>query len=380
MDKKLFRSLIWLITYTVLLILCILRFDELRGLILNILALFRPLFIGFAIAFILNRPCAFFRRLYQSLLGRGKASRAAAPLAVATSYLALILIIAGLVSFVLPQLVASMELFLSNLNSYMAQLQIWINELISHFDFNLLESPDLSALMSSLSNILKELFNSALTMISSTVPHLFSITSVVVSGIVTSVLALVFSIYMLAGGDRLLGQIRRVISAYFPRKIADTLFDVAALTSDTFTHFVSGQLIEACILGSLCFVGMSVLRLDYAPLISVIIAVSALIPVAGAYLGAILSALLLVMIDPIDAIVFLLFLVILQQLEGNIIYPRVVGTSIGLPAIWVLTAVTVGGGLFGFMGMLLSVPVTSVLYALLRRDVHRRLNKPSSSH
>ena len=380
MDKKLFRSLIWLITYTVLLILCILRFDELRGLVLNILALFRPLFIGFAIAFILNRPCAFFRRLYQSLLGRGKASRAAAPLAVATSYLALILIIAGLVSFVLPQLVASMELFLSNLNSYMAQLQIWINELISHFDFNLLESPDLSALMSSLSNILKELFNSALTMISSTVPHLFSITSVVVSGIVTSVLALVFSIYMLAGGDRLLGQIRRVISAYFPRKIADTLFDVAALTSDTFTHFVSGQLIEACILGSLCFVGMSVLRLDYAPLISVIIAVSALIPVAGAYLGAILSALLLVMIDPIDAIVFLLFLVILQQLEGNIIYPRVVGTSIGLPAIWVLTAVTVGGGLFGFMGMLLSVPVTSVLYALLRRDVHRRLNESSSSH
>lgn len=379
MDKKLFRSLIWLITYAVLLVLCIIRFDELRGLVFNILALFRPLFIGFAIAFILNRPCAFFQRVYCSLLGRGKASRAAAPLAVATSYLALVLIVSGLISFVIPQLVASMELFLSNLNSYMGQLQLWINQLISRFDFTLLEIPDLSALVSSLTNMLKELLNGALNMLSSTVPHLFSITSVVMSVIVTGVLALVFSIYMLAGGKRLLSQVRRVILAYLPPKVANTLFDVAALTSDTFTHFVTGQLIEACILGSLCFVGMTLLRLDYAPLISVIIAVSALIPVAGAYLGAILSALLLVMIAPIQAIVFLVFLVILQQLEGNIIYPRVVGTSIGLPAIWVLTAVTVGGGLFGFVGMLLSVPVTSVLYALLRRDVHRRLGDLDST-
>ena len=136
---------------------------------------------------------------------------------------------------------------------------------------------------------------------------------------------------------------------------------------------MTGQATEAIILGVLCFIGMNIFRFAYAPLISVIVAVSALIPIAGAYIGAGIAFLLLVMIDPMQAVWFVVFLVILQQLEGNIIYPRVVGTSIGLPGLWVLAAVTVGGGLFGFIGMLLGVPVTAVLYALLREDVARRM-------
>ena len=175
--------------------------------------------------------------------------------------------------------------------------------------------------------------------------------------------------------DRLLSQCRHLVQAYLPQRMSRVVFDVCQLTADTFTKFVSGQLIEACILGVLCFLGMTVLHLSYAPLIGVIVGVSALIPVAGAYLGAILSALLLLMVSPIQALTFLIFLVILQQVEGNLIYPRVVGTSVGLPGIWVLAAVTVGGGLFGFLGMLVGVPTASVLYTLLRRDVHRRLGK-----
>ena len=147
---------------------------------------------------------------------------------------------------------------------------------------------------------------------------------------------------------------------------------VVKLTANTFTQYVSGQLVEACILGCLCFVGMCIFRFSYAPLISVIIAVSALVPVAGAYIGAIVSAMLLLMIDPMQAIWFLVFLIILQQLEGNLIYPRVMGTSIGLPGIWVLAAVTVGGKLLDFAGLLIGVPVAAVLYTLLKRDLHRR--------
>ena len=150
---------------------------------------------------------------------------------------------------------------------------------------------------------------------------------------------------------------------------------VVRLTSDTFTNFISGQLIEACILGGLCALGTIFIQADYAALVGVIIGVSALIPVAGAYLGALLSAFLLVMVNPVRALVFLIFLAVLQQIEGNIIYPRVVGTSIGLPGIWVLAAVTVGGGMFGLLGVLLSVPVASVLYTLLRQDVRRRLEQ-----
>ena len=213
-----------------------------------------------------------------------------------------------------------------------------------------------------------------LASITNAATHVMTVTTSIISMFVTLVLAVVFSIYMLAGKETLLDQGRRVLRAYLPAQYAGAVSDVIQLTATIFTNFVSGQLIEACILGGLCAMGTFFIQADYAPLIGVIVGVSALIPVAGAYIGAILSAFLLVMVSPVRALVFLIFLSILQQIEGNVIYPRVVGTSIGLPGIWVLTAVTVGGGLFGLLGVLLSVPVASVLYALLRRDVDRRLN------
>lgn len=371
MDKKLFKNILLLITYTVLLVLAIVRFDDLAHLLRNILVIFRPLFIGFAIAFVLNRPCRFFSRLYARAL-RGWAAPASKPLAVFTSYVVLIAAITAIVAFILPQVVESLELFVSNISAYMTRLQRWIDTLVLNLDLELLEELDLS----NLSKTIQDLLGQALNLVTSTLPHLFSITSTVVSVIVTGVLAVVFSIYMLSGGDRLLSQCRHLVQAYLPQRVSRVVFDVCQLTADTFTKFVSGQLMEACILGVLCFLGMTVLRLSYAPLIGVIVGVSALIPVAGAYLGAILSALLLLMVSPIQALTFLIFLVILQQVEGNLIYPRVVGTSVGLPGIWVLAAVTVGGGLFDFLGMLVGVPTASVLYTLLRRDVHRRLGKP----
>ena len=189
---------------------------------------------------------------------------------------------------------------------------------------------------------------------------------------ITAVLALVFSIYMLSGGPKLTAQCRRLVTAYLPDRVSAPLLRVLRLTADTFTKYVSGQLIEACILGGLCFLGMCLFRFDYAPLISVVIGVSALIPVAGAYIGGAVAVLLLVMISPLEAFLFLVFLVVLQQLEGNLIYPRVVGTSMGLPGIWVLAAVTVGSSMLGFVGLIASVPVTAVLYTLLRGDLHRR--------
>ena len=181
---------------------------------------------------------------------------------------------------------------------------------------------------------------------------------------------------MLSGQEKLLRQCRRVFRAYVPARIAGPVGDVVRLTADTFTRFVTGQLIEACIIGGLTAVGMLFIQADYAPLIGVIVGASAIIPVAGAYVGAIVSALLLLVVSPLKALIFLIFLVILQQFEGNVIYPKVVGTSIGLPGLWVLAAVTVGAGIGGLLGVLLSVPIASILYTLLRRDVHKRLDGP----
>ena len=240
------------------------------------------------------------------------------------------------------------------MSGYLNNLQTWTNELLAYLK---LDTLDLSSLKAPLQN----LFDQVLAFLSDLGPHLLEFTSGLVSMVVTGVLALVFSIYMLSGKERLLSQCRRLLRAYVPPKFADPILDVVHLTGDTFTHFVTGQLIEACILGGLCSIGMLFIQPDYAPLIGVIIGSSALIPVAGAYIGAILSALLLLMVSPLKAVTFLIFLVILQQIEGNVIYPKVVGTSIGLPGIWVLAAVTVGGGLMGLVGVLLSVPIASVL-------------------
>ena len=372
MSKKFVKSAILLITYTVVLILAIVRFDDLLSILGNVLMIFQPIFIGFAIAFVLNRPCRFFARSYGKVL-KGKSQKLATPLAVTTAYILFLLIISGIVSFIVPQVVDSLSTFVSNLGGYLTGVQGWLDSIVQKVDLEFLEtiiSPDV---FNGLSTALQDFLSGALSLLTTTLPQILSLTGSVVSAVATGVMAFVFSIYMLAASDKLLGQCRRLARAYLPEKIYTSALDVCRLTADTFAKFIGGQLIEASILGVLCCLGMMILRLQYAPLIGVIVAVSALIPIIGAWFGAIASALLLLMVSPAQALTFLIFLVILQQIEGNLIYPRVVGNQVGLPGIWVLAAVTVGGGLFGFVGMLISVPTASVLYTLLRRNMRRRL-------
>ena len=368
MDNKLFRKLLLLITYAIVLVAFLVKIDAVTGWVAGALKAFQPLFIGFAVAFILNRPCNYFARLYEAHLPE-KLRRAARGLAIVTSYVILLAAVAILISLVVPQLILSIQTFVGNLSAYAANLQTLYDSVVERFDLELLADVNFSAL---LTNSLKSLLSGALNLLTNTIPHIVTVTGTVISGVVTALLSLIFSVYMLAGAPRLVSQCRRLTVTYLPRRVSEPVLAVARLTADTFTRYISGQLTEACILGGLCFIGMCLFRFDYAPLISVVIAVSALIPVAGAYIGAVVAALLLVMIDPLEALLFLVFLVILQQLEGNLIYPRVVGSSLGLPGIWVLAAVTVGGSLLGFVGLIVSVPVTAILYTLLRRDVARR--------
>ena len=260
MDRKLFKSILLIITYAVVLVMALARLDVVSGGLWRLLGLFKPLFIGFGIAFVLNRPCHFF----------------------CTSYLVLVIVISAIFSFVVPKLAQSIQIFVGSLSGYLNNLQTWTNELLAYLK---LDTLDLSSLKAPLQN----LFDQVLAFLSDLGPHLLEFTSGLVSMVVTGVLALVFSIYMLSGKERLLSQCRRLLRAYVPPKFADPILDVVHLTGDTFTHFVTGQLIEACILGGLCSIGMLFIQPDYAPLIGVIIGSSALIPVAGAYIGAILS-------------------------------------------------------------------------------------------
>ena len=368
MDKKFFKSLILLITYAVVLVAFIVKIDAVGGWLSSVISAFKPLLIGFAVAFVLNRPCNFFAGLYGKKLPE-KAAKAARPLAVVTCYLIVVLLLAGVVALVVPELVKSIQTFAGNLSTYAGNFQALYDSIVEKLDLQSLADLNLS---SAIREPLSKLLSGVLNALTNTLPQFITMTSVLVSGAITAVLALVFSIYMLSGGPKLTAQCRRLITAYLPGRVSDPLLRVLRLTADTFTKYVSGQLIEACILGGLCFLGMCLFRFDYAPLISVVIGVSALIPVAGAYIGGAVAVLLLIMISPLEAFLFLVFLVVLQQLEGNLIYPRVVGTSMGLPGIWVLAAVTVGSSMLGFVGLIASVPVTAVLYTLLRGDLHRR--------
>lgn len=369
MEKNMFKKLLLLITYAVVLVAAIVKLDDVLGWLTQFMLAFQPLLIGFAIAFILHRPCQFFARVYERYLPR-MCKRAACPLAVATSYLIIITVVGLLVSLVVPELVRSIQTFINNMSTYAVNLQSLYDQLVSILDLKLLADLNLT---DTINNNLRNLLSSVLNTLTNTLPHLVSVTSGLLSGIVTGVLAIVFSIYMLSSGAKLTAQCRRLAVTYLPRRLSGQILSVTHLTCDTFTKYISGQLTEACILGFLCFLGMCLFRFDYALLISVVVGVSALIPVAGAYLGASVAALLLIMIDPLQALWFLVFLVILQQLEGNIIYPRVVGTSLGLPGIWVLAAVTVGGSLLGLAGVIVSVPVTAVLYTLLKQDLRTRV-------
>ncbi len=367
MDKKLFRSILWIITYAVLMVLFALRFNEVRGWLSALLGALRPLFIGFAIAFVLHRPTKFFYTHYNHALEGTKFRRIARPLAVGTAYLILLVLLFAFFSILLPKLSESIQLFVASMGDYVKNAQGWVNWLLERLHLETLN-------LSSFSDLIKSGLTAVGNTISTAVPQILVFTGNLISIAVTAFLSIIFSIYLLSGRETLLPQCRRVLRAYVPKKAADVISDVTALTADTFTAFVTGQLIEACILGGLCALGVLFIQADYAPLIGMIIGVSALIPIVGALVGGIVSALLLVMVDPLKTLIFLIFLLALQQFEGNIIYPRVVGGSLGLPALWVLTAVTVGGGLFGFVGVLVSVPVASVLYTLLRQDVHRRLD------
>lgn len=370
MPKNWMRSALAIITYTVLLVLALVKFDQIMAVGAALASSMKPLFIGFAIAFVLNRPCAFFLRQYERRLAP-RFRKLGRPFAVLTSYVLMIVIIVALFSFVLPQVMESIRLFAGSVSGYVENLQKLLDQVAGYLD---LKSLDLSKL----STYLRDILNGVLSSVSTAATQIMAVTGSIISMLVTLVLAVVFSIYMLAGQEKLLGQGRQLLRAYLPARFVGPVSEVIRLTGEIFTNFVLGQLIEACILGGLCALGTFFIQADYAVLIGVIVGVSALIPVMGAYVGAILSAFLLVMVSPVRALVFLIFLGILQQIEGNVIYPRVVGTSIGLPGIWVLTAVTVGGGLFGLLGVLLSVPVASVLYALLKRDVKRRLNAPKA--
>lgn len=354
-----------------MLYLVIRYWDGAVSLLLSMLSAATPLIVGAVIAYILNILMSFFERLYFPKAKSKGVIGSRRIVCMLLAFLSLIGIVALIIGIVVPELVNCIKHLFAEVPAAVMDLLEYLeqNEALAQYVIVVEEY-----LVENFTGMEDKLVSGAQSLLSGVGGFMGSVASAVgsvFSGVVTLLVAVIFSIYILLGKEKLGAQVRKLISTYC-KKHSKKIFYVADVLDDSFHHFIVGQCTEAVVLGVLCMIGMWIFRFPYAMMIGVLIGFTALIPIAGAYIGAGVGAFMMLTESPLTAVLFLIFIVVLQQLEGNLIYPRVVGSSIGLPGIWVLAAITVGGGLMGVAGMLLAVPITAAVYKLIQTDVRRR--------
>lgn len=369
-DRKLKGALI-VVTYGIVLAFVFMKYSTIFGGLGYITSLVRPLILGIAIAFILNIPMKFFERKLFKKLDNSKKSwvrNAKRPLAITVTIIVLVSAITAIILFVVPEITSSIIKLTNSIPSYLKSFEITMN---NYADSTVILSKVWDQVMNAWQEILK------------TVTHLFgglasyivSITVDVTTAIIDFCLAFVLAVYMLSSKEKLICQLKKVMYAYIKRDIVEKILGVGQTINKVFSGFIIGQCTEALIIGTLCFLGMSVLRIPYAFLISVLVGTTSLIPILGAFIGTIPSFFLILIISPIKAIWFIIFILCLQRVEGDLIYPRVVGGSVGLSSLWVLLAIMIGGSAFGLIGMLVGVPTMAAIYCIFGNVTNNRLKK-----
>ena len=371
-DKKTLRKVFWVAVGSIFVYWMLHETDRFKALWSSAVGIFSPFVIGAALAFILNVPMRAFERRLKFIKNDG-ARRASG---IVLTLLSIVLILYGVIRLLIPQISDTIGALIPKLTEFFLRLEdklfvfleanpdllawVYANTNLENFDWTTLVQQAMSILKSSLTII---------------AGGAFSAVGSVAGGIVDGVIGIVFSLYCLARKEVLARQGRKLLYAFLPEAASDEVIRVFRLTNATFSNFISGQCLEACILGGMFAITMSVLKLPYITLISVLIAVTALVPIVGAFVGCAVGAFLILVNDPLQAVIFVALFLVLQQIEGNLIYPKVVGTSIGLPGMWVLLAVTVGGEIMGIMGMLVMIPLVSVFYTLLREFANKRVEE-----
>ena len=356
-----------LIVFTALLVVALWKFDVVLDVLKTIGQIIFPFILGGAIVFVINVPMSFLeKKIFENVKKENKAVRKLA------RPVSLLLMIALVMIGVIPQLTKTMGSLMINITDFIPQIKIWIRDffhdnreimkLVDQVQFK----PDQAIRwgISLLGNGAGNMMNTTMSAVGS-----------VVSGLATFFIAFSFACYVLFQKEKLHVQIRKVLFAFLPKQKAEAFLKVCSLTYRTFANFLTGQCLEAVILGCMFVVTLSILRMPYALLIGVLIAFTALIPIFGAFIGCAVGSFLIFMVSPKQAIIFIIVFLVLQQIEGNLIYPHVVGESVGLPSIWVLAAVTIGGNLMGIVGMLVFIPLLSVVYTIFRKVVYQRLKK-----
>lgn len=374
LNKKSMKKIRELIVFTAILVVALWKFDTVLEGAKNIWGILFPFVLGGAIAFVINVPMSF---LEKKIFGKTKdGSKVGKKLARPISLLLTIILAVGVIALVMfgviPQLTRTMGSLMISIANFVPQMQNWIRDfshnnqeimkLVNQVQFN--QDQAIKWGISILGSGAGNMMNTTMSAVGS-----------IVSGFATFFIAFSFACYILFQKEKLHVQIRKVFFAFISKQKAEAFLKICSLTYQTFANFLTGQCVEAVILGSMFVVTLSILKMPYALLIGTLIAFTALIPIFGAFIGCAVGCFLIFMVSPKQAILFIIVFLILQQIEGNLIYPHVVGGSVGLPSIWVLAAVTIGGNLMGIVGMLIFIPLVSVLYTIFREFVYLRLKE-----
>lgn len=374
LNRENMRKIKELIVFTLVILIGLWKYNlivDFLGFILNIIF---PFLLGGAIAFILNVPMSF---LEDMIFGNAKEEgkplqKLARPCSLTLTILCVIGMIVLVMFVVIPQLGSTFVGLGKTIQDFTPGAMAWMEEMFHN-------NKEVMALLESLNVDWDKILDGVAAFFKngagSVLDTTMSAAKSIISSVTTFFIAFVFSCYILLQKEKLRVQVQKIFYAYLPKRIVEKILDICSLTYRTFSSFLTGQCVEALILGLMFFVAMGILRLPYALLVGVLIAFTALIPIFGAFIGCIVGAFLILMVNPVQAFTFVVMFLVLQQIEGNLIYPKVVGNSVGLPSIWVLAAVSIGGSLMGVVGMLVFIPLVSVVYILFRGDVYKRLEK-----
>ena len=369
MQYKAWQTFVLSSSYVAALVLLIIYIKPIIQWIIDFIDIFDPFFAGIIIAFILNRPCMFLEKIFSGhLLTNGSPS-----LIRTLSIFILYIVASGLLvlvfSYLIPALISSIQDLLKNLDTYSGNLQSLINKIVYFFGFK--KSFDMSHMLAWTGAYADTLARNMIDLMA----HIINLTSEGMSLIGRFFFSILFSVYLLKGKEKLMDQGKRFFARYLPTKAYNKSSEILQVITNVFGHYFIGQIIEASILCALCFLGMVIFGFGYPVLISALIGVTSLVPMIGPYIGGIIAFRILVMIDPTQAVWFVIFIILLQQLEGYFIYPRIVGKAIGLQGIWVLLSIMAGASLGGVTGIVLAVPAAAVIYTMIKRDIAKE--KPS---
>lgn len=355
------KNIFIILSYTALLVLGVIYFESIFQYLGELLNIIQPFIIGFILAFIFNIPMKFFEK---KLAKQNKKKRRV--VSAILSVLLILLVLLLVVMVVVPQVIENVRTLIDNLPSIFAQAEKWLNYVFEEIRL----SPDLLDKINEFQTRFAQTFISTLT---AWAPNIASGVSHITTSVINIFMGFVMAIYMIFSKDKLIRQVKKFAHALFNDQHYQYISEVVKLTGATFENFLAGQLTESIIIGVLCYIGCMILDIPYASIAAIVIGFTNIIPYFGPIIGAVISSVLILFVSPVKALIFLVFSTLLQQFESNLIYPHVVGNSVGLSALWVLFAVSVGGGLFGIPGMVFGLPTFSVIYELLRRWTNYRL-------